>query len=173
MIGGVAVEEVRGELDRITHRAAEQLAQSPAGSAATSVKAGQLYARVTRHAERLQLACESTVRERVPPDHDLFRSLKRRRDIFAAVGFTNANDPRIRAQLDHIAEEVRPVAAAGGKQRRIGKCDWGNFQSGYGQCGLRRSDGECPASPVDSAPKDAAGHEPKRVTTQRLRNSGF
>ena len=46
MIGGVAVEEVGGELDLVADRPAEQLAQPPAGRLAAGVEAGQLDAGV-------------------------------------------------------------------------------------------------------------------------------
>ena len=48
MIGGVAVEQIRGELDRVAHRAADQLAEAAAGRAAAGVEAGQLDPRVAR-----------------------------------------------------------------------------------------------------------------------------
>ncbi len=173
MIGGVAEKQIRGELDRVAHRAADQLAEPATGGAAAGVEASQLDARIAGHAQRLQLAGELAVGEGVLADHDLLRPFERRRDILAAVGFADADDSTIGPQFDDVTQEVRPVAAADVEQGRVGKCDGGYFQPSDGQCGLRRSDRECPIARIDSTSQNATGHQPQRVATMWLRDPGF
>ena len=90
MVGGVPVEQVRGELDRVAHRAAEQLAEAAARRAAAGVQAGQLDPRVHAHAQRLQLPGELAIGQDVLPDHDVPGLLERGRDALSAVGLAES-----------------------------------------------------------------------------------
>ena len=128
MIGGVSVKEIGRELDRVADRAADELAEAPAGRAATGIEAGQLDPRVTAHAQRLQLPGELAVGEGVLADDDFSARSRAAVTSCAAVGLADPDDSPLGPQLDHIAEKVRPMAAAGRQQRRVGKRDRSHLQ---------------------------------------------
>ena len=63
--------------------------------------------------------------------HDHFRGpLQGRPDVIAAVGLADADGPSVGYELDDVAKEVRPMAAAGGQNRRVRKCKGSHFQAG-------------------------------------------
>ena len=79
------------------------------------------------------IACSGTgklpIAERVLPNDELTGAIESPRDIAAAVSLADPHDPAFGAQLDHIAEKVRTVAAARRQERRVGQRDRGHLQS--------------------------------------------
>ncbi len=133
MVGRVSVEEVRGELDRVAHRPAEQLAEPAAGRASAGVEAGLLDPRVGTRAHRQQLPGKPAIGERIVAGNELPRPLQGSGRPVPSRRLADADDPPVRLQLDDGAEEVRPVTPSRVEQGRIGERDGRHPQARDGQ----------------------------------------
>ncbi len=127
VVGGVAIEEVRRELHRRPDRAAEEVREPMPGGAAGGVEAGELDPGVAGRRERDQLSGESAIGEGVAADDDIPRPLDGPGRPLPADGLADADDPGVGRELDHVPEEVRPVAPDRGEQRGVGQRDRGDL----------------------------------------------
>ena len=168
MVGGVPVEQVRGELDRLAHRAADQLAEATARRAAAGVQAGQLDPRVDGHPQLLQLPGELAVGQGVLADHDVPGLLQAGRHALPAVGLAQPDDPALGLQLDHVAEEVRPVAAARRQQRRVGQRDRRHRQPGDRQAVFRTGQRAGPTRPARSEGQQAGDGRTQQLSPMQV-----
>ena len=171
MIGGVAVKQIRGELDRVAHRAADQLAEPTAGRAAAGVEAGQLDPRVAATCPALAARGRICGRQR--------RSGRSRASVARSSAVVTFSPPWV-SPMPTIPPSVRnsttlrrkygpwqPLAASsGGSGSAIGV----TFKPVIVNGGLRRSDRECPTVASTAASQDATGHEPQRVATMWSRS---
>ena len=116
--------------------------------------------------KRLQLAREFAIARRRSGRSRPSGTFERRRDIFAAVGFADADDSRLGPQFDDIAQKVRTVAAAGGQQRRVGQCDRGDLQARDRQWRASADLRDAPLSPEAASPATAPA---SRIRSQSRR----